>query len=238
MFNSELLESKWIYINDRRYLNIRPLLQVFRSHPEYLEILEPKFHSLVMGDTNTENIKIGNIQPILDAMKRGDANFTAEDIGIKFIDPRAIGFHENGADTGADIRCTIINPGTIRWEIIDDLHGEHFGLSVLRDPRLEPRINITFDPDSPYRASYTGIEKYFKPVMTNAWGLDEPDSEFLKQDPYWVIRFVFLMGTHFTAMPPFHFKTDITGTMIDDDLNQRRPVAIYAEGIKWLNMDS
>jgi hypothetical protein len=79
------------------------------------------------------------------------------------------------------------------------------------------------------------MEDYFGPVMTAVYGLDDPDSPYLRDDPYWLIRFAFIMGTHFTAMPPFHFQTELGGTLIDNYQSQRRPVAIYCEGIKWLN---
>ena len=66
-------------------------------------------------------------------------------------------------------------------------------------------------------------------------GLDDPDSPYLRDDPYWLVRFVFMMGQHFTAMPPFHFQKELDGTLVDTYQTQRRPVAIYCEGVKWLN---
>lgn len=234
VFNDKLLGSEYIYINGERYLNVRPLLEKLRGHPEFLEILEPHFHSLVMGDTNTENIKITRPEVILAAMERGDTNFTGEDIGIKFLDPRAIGFHVNGQDTGADDPMYDNKPWHNSVGNYDIMHGEHFDLRV-SFPATGPQVSIISHEDNPYQSSYKGMEKYFKEVMTEAWQLNDPNSQFLKDDPYWLIRFVFMMGTHFTAMPPFHFKTDLDGKMIDDYEHQIRPVAIYAEGIKWLN---
>jgi len=72
--------------------------------------------------------------------------------------------------------------------------------------------------------------------MYDAWDLGNPESEMNKNDPNWLIRFVFIMGAHFTAMPPFHFHKNEDGSMIDSYKCQRRPVAIYTEGIKWLNL--
>lgn len=72
--------------------------------------------------------------------------------------------------------------------------------------------------------------------MTAAWKLDNPDSDVNQNDPNWIIRFAFMMGTHFAAMPPFHFSKDRDGVLRDDADHQRRPLAIYAEGIKWLNL--
>lgn len=80
-----------------------------------------------------------------------------------------------------------------------------------------------------------GIEDYFRSVMAEVYGLDDPDSPYLQDDPFWLIRFVFMMGTHFTAMPPFHFQSELDGTLTDTYQTQRRPVAIYCEGIKWMN---
>lgn len=79
------------------------------------------------------------------------------------------------------------------------------------------------------------MEDYFAPVMTAAYGLDRPDPDFLRDDPHWLVRFVFVMGTHFTAMPPFHLQTELDGTLSDTYQNQRRAVAIYCQGVKWLN---
>ena len=72
--------------------------------------------------------------------------------------------------------------------------------------------------------------------MTKVYECDEPAKDQHKlDDPYWIIRFVFTMGTHFTAMPPFHFASEINGSVIDSPEAQYRPLAIYCEGIKWLN---
>ncbi|HEX5406794.1 MAG TPA: hypothetical protein VFX16_31350 [Pseudonocardiaceae bacterium] len=114
-------------------------------------------------------------------------------------------------------------------------------------------MQIEFDKDNPYQRAYRvrdvepmgdkvdtaaepqGMEDYFRTVMTAVYDLDDQESHYLKDDPYWLIRFVFMMGTHFTAMPPFHFQAELDGTLTDSYRAQRRPVAIYCEGIKWLN---
>ena len=68
-------------------------------------------HCLVIGDTNTENIKIGDITLLEAAARRireGASNaevqealaaITPSGIGLKFLDPRAIGFRTEGAQT-------------------------------------------------------------------------------------------------------------------------------------------
>lgn len=63
VFSSALLDSDHIYIDGIKYLNVRPLLNRFRLSPKYLKILEPTRHTLVVGDTNTENVKI--TKPVL-----------------------------------------------------------------------------------------------------------------------------------------------------------------------------
>jgi hypothetical protein len=116
-----------------------------------------------------------------------------------------------------------------------------------------PRIDITFDEQNPFKKAYRvrdveekggkidrkatpqGMEDYFAPVMTSVYSPGSADSQELQDDPYWLIRFVFIMGTHFAAMPPFHFVTELNGTLTDNYPTQRRPVAIYCEGVKWLN---
>ncbi len=233
IFTDEMLNAEHITINGQRYLNIGPLLRAFRNHPEYLSLLEPKNHSLVMGDTNTENVKITNLDPILRAMERGDTNFTGLEIGIKFLDPRSIGFHSVGAETRDDFMYDN-KPWHNSTGRYDAMHGEHFDLEVERSPD-GPVLSIDFHKDSPYVKPYEGIGQLFKKTMEDAWDIDKPDSEIAREDPYWLIRFVFMMGTHFAAMPPFHFKREMDDSMVQDYTHQKRPVAIYAEGIRWLN---
>lgn len=90
---------------------------------------------------------------------------------------------------------------------------------------------LQVDPAHP-----VGIEDYFARVMTAVYEHDRCAKDHHKlDDPYWITRFVFTMGTHFTAMPPFHFASEIDGSVIDSPEVQCRPLAIYCEGIKWLN---
>lgn len=236
-FSDDLLQAETLAINDIKLRNVPCLLREFRSHPEYQQLLEPNFHCLVVGDTNTENIKIGNIQPLLrqwDNFSVSNPPFTAEDLEIRFLDPRAIGFHENNVDTGADDYMYDNKPWHNSLGNYDKIHGEHFELAY--EFREIPRLIIAFHEDNPYQMSYQGIESYFCEVMTAAWQLNNPYSDINQNDPNWLIRFVFLMGTHFMAMPPFHFSKNSDGILVDDVYHQRRPLAIYAEGIKWLNL--
>ncbi|WP_414562202.1 MULTISPECIES: hypothetical protein [unclassified Anabaena] len=237
-FSDKLLKAEEIMINGKRMSNLPRLLRKFRSNLAYLDILEPKFHSLVVGDTNTENIKIGNIEPLLrDYVNFSITNppFSAEDLEIRFLDPRAIGFHQNGIDTGADDPMYDNKPWHNSLGNYDKIHGEHFDLAYQLHRNI-PHIFLVFHEDNPYEYSYRGIEEYFSEVMNASWNLDNPDSDINRHDPNWLIRFVFLMGTHFMAMPPFHFSKGKDGVLIDDAHNQSRPLAIYAEGIKWLNL--
>lgn len=236
-FSNELLKAEMIGINGEEMSNIPRLLQEFRNNPFYREILEPKYHCLVVGDTNTENIKIGNIEPLLKNWENFSVTnppFTAEDLEIRFLDPRAIGFHENGVDTGADDYMYDNKPWHNSLGNYDKIHGEHFDLTY--DFWKIPRLSISFHEDNPYEYSYQGIEDYFQEVMTTVWELNNPNSHINQHDPNWLVRFAFLMGTHFMAMPPFHFSKNHDSILVDDAYHQRRPLAIYAEGIKWLNL--
>lgn len=236
-FCDALLEANDIVIDGRAMRNVPSLLATFRETPEFLRILEPPFHSLVVGDTNTENIKIGDIQPLLDC---GDdfsldaPPFTAEELQIRFLDPRAIGFYELGIDTGADDPMYDNKPWHNCLGNYDKIHGEHFDLDYRLRNRV-PHLSLSFHERNPYERSYRGIDAYFSQVMKTAWRLDVPEFEYLN-DRHWIVRFVFMMGTHFMAMPPFHFSREADGRLVDDASHQRRPLAIYAEGIKWLNL--
>ena len=237
-FGDHLLKAEEIMISGKKMRNIPTLMREFRNNSTYLEILEPKFHCLVMGDTNTENIKIGNIEPLLrDYADFSITNppFTAEELEICFLDPRAIGFHEDGVDTGADDHMYDNKPWHNSLGNYDKIHGEHFALAYQYYDGF-PHILLAFHEDNPYQGSYEGIEEHFWEVMTAAWKLDDPGSDINQKDPNWLVRFAFLMGTHFAAMPPYHFSKGDDGTLIDDAYYQRRPLAVYVEGVKWLNL--
>lgn len=262
-FNDHLLATERITVNDVSYLNSTELLRRYRATPEYLRLLEPNFHSLVMGDTNTENIKVTNTEPLLHAQRLIDSGapetetdaaleaITATALGIKFLDPRAIGFKSDGRETRDDAMYDN-KPWHNSIGHYDEIHFEQFTMDVQAGAGRTPSVDIRFHPDNPYQRAYRvrdvtatggtvntaepqGIEDYFAPVMTAALQLDNPRAAFAKQDPYWLIRFVFMMGQHFTAMPPFHFQKELDGTLMDTYQDQRRPVAIYCEGVKWLN---
>ncbi|NEA65566.1 ACP S-malonyltransferase [Streptomyces sp. SID12488] len=263
-FGSALLDTERIVVNGVSYLNSGALLQRFRAAPEFLEILEPAFHSLVMGDTNTENIKITNSEPLLHAQRLIESGadegqvraaldaITADALGIKFLDPRAIGFKGEGRDTRDDAMYDN-KPWHNSIGHYDEIHFEQFTMNMeAGGAGAVPRVDISFLDGNPYQRAYRvrdvvatggsvdpdspdGMEDWFAPVMTAALGLDDPGSAFLRDDPYWLIRFVFMMGQHFTAMPPFHFQQELDGTLVDTYRTQRRPVAIYCEGVKWLN---
>ncbi|MFG1608566.1 hypothetical protein [Actinoplanes sp. NPDC049265] len=262
-FNGDLLDTEEIVIDGRPYRNAGPLLRAFRARADYRRILEPRYHSLVMGDTNTENIKVADTGPLLRAQRLIEAGapadevtqaleaITAHSVGIKFLDPRAIGYQGEGKQTRDDPMYDN-KPWHNSIGHYDEIHYEQFDLRVRTGGGRTPDVSIIFRDGNPYQRAYRirdvteadepvdqarpdGMEDHFAGVMTRAYGLDRPHPPFLDQDPYWLIRFVFMMGTHFTAMPPFHFQAELDGTLIDTFQTQRRPVAIYCMGIKWLN---
>ena len=263
-FAPVLLDTERITINGVSYLNHTALLRRFRENPEFLAVLEPRVHSLVMGDTNTENIKMADTRPLLEAQRLIEdgapaeqveaalARITPESLGIAFLDPRAIGFESDGAQTRDDPMYDN-KPWHNSIGHYDEIHHENFSLRVRTGLGTTPRVDIDFDPGNPYQRAYRvrdvsvsgktvsgpgelrGMEDYFAPVMTAVYGLDDPRCRQLQEDPHWLIRFAFVMGSHFTAMPPFHFHAELDGTLTDTPQVQRRPVAIYCEGIKWLN---
>jgi len=262
-FGAHLLDTDRIVVNGVSYLNHSALLERFRATPEFAELLEPAFHSLVMGDTNTENIKITNDDPLRHAQRLIESGAPREDIdaalaaitpaalGIRFLDPRAIGFKSDGKETRDDAMYDN-KPWHNSIGHYDEIHFEQFTMSVDAGEGRTPHVDIAFLHGNPYQKAYRirdviasggsvdteapqGMEDHFATVMTAALGLDDPDSPYLRDDPYWLIRFVFMMGQHFTAMPPFHFQKELDGTLVDTYQTQRRPVAIYCEGIKWLN---
>ncbi len=237
-FSDELLRASHIWLNGKKMLNLPTLLKTFRGNGIFQSVLEPRYHSLVVGDTNTENIKLGNIEPLLaldHCTEFSKISIDAKDLQIRFLDPRAIGFHENGLDTGADDPMYDNKPWHNSIGNYDAIHGEHFDITSARFHGA-PDLQIDLHEGHPYARSYKGIERHFFEAMTRAWDLNNLSGMFWRNDPYWTIRFAFLMGTHFMAMPPFHFSRGEDGQLADNAQAQKRPLAIYAEGIKWLNL--
>lgn len=262
-FGSVLLDSDEIVINGRPYRNHRVLLEALRAHQRFRDVLEPPTLALVIGDTNTENIKIGTTEPLHRAQRLIESNasdaeiqealasITASSIGLKFLDPRAIGYRSDGASVRDDPMYDN-KPWHNSIGHYDEIHNELFDLSFSVGTGGVPEVTISFHADNPYRKAYRvrdvveqgdgvrpdhpdGIEDYFAQVMNAVYQLDDAASAYRREDPHWITRFVFTMGTHFTAMPPFHFESEIEGTLVDAPEVQRRPIAIYCEGIKWLN---
>ncbi|MGN8048177.1 hypothetical protein ACTJKO_00710 [Curtobacterium sp. 22159] len=259
-FGPWLLDADEITVNGHTLRNIGPLLAAFRGHAGFQEVLEPRFHALVMGDTNTENIKVAHVEPLLEAQRLIESGaddvqvtealdaITAESIGVMFLDPRAIGYRSDGAATRDDPMYDN-KPWHNSLGHYDEMHYEEFDLDT-DSVKGTPTIDIRFRPGNPYQRAYdvrdvlehgtsadsaTGLEAHFARVMRAVYRLDDPESAVHRDDPHWLTRFVFTMGTHFAAMPPFHFLSEVDGSLTDTPLTQRRPVAIYAEGIKWLN---
>jgi hypothetical protein len=262
-FGADLLDTEHIIIDGVRYLNHRSLLRRFRENPRFLAVLEPRFHSLVMGDTNTENIKIGRTDPLVAAQALIEraapqaeiaaalAAITATSIELMFLDPRAIGFRSDGADTRDDPMYDN-KPWHNSLGHYDEIHFEHFQLTVTTAAGVVPAVDVDFIRGNPFQRAYRvrdvtarggsvdphggeGMEDHFASVMSAVYGEDDVLSLRQDDDPNWLVRFVFVMGTHFTAMPPFHFQSELDGSLTDTPQTQRRPIAIYCEGIKWLN---
>jgi hypothetical protein len=225
-----LTTSDYILIDNKLYRNIPQLLDAFRD-PDFLNVLEPKLHCLVMGDTNTENVKITKPEALKTAMEEEALDFTYDDLGIKFLDPRAIGFNCSGGEVVDD---PMYDNKPIHNSLgnYDVIHGEHFTIESMTTDDGLPHIKLPHDVDHPFKEPYRDMEQHFPYIME---GMNVYDSEFQRRDPNWIIRFAFVMGTHFAAMPPFHFKKNYDGTVSDDCQSQKRAISVYCEGIKWLN---
>jgi hypothetical protein len=152
-------------------------------------------------------------------------------LGIKFLDPRSLGFNSAGKNTVDDYMYDN-KPFHNSLGNYDMIYGKHF---ILNTSTKNDILNINISEyNNPYSYSYRGLEKYFKIIMENSWKVSS--SKFLEYDPYWLIRFMFLMGTHFSAMLPFQLDKDFRNNLNDSYDSQKRVVAIYCEGVKWLNI--
>lgn len=264
-FGEGLLDSETIWINNKPYLNIGPILEKLEHNNDYMEKLEPKYLGLVMGDTNTENIKIQESNLALEmSLRDGEdptynsvntanpEDFSPDAIGLRFLDPRAIGYRSTGAQTVDDYMYDN-KPWHNSLGHYDEIHHELFSFTEINTKGSEPRIGIEYQPGNPYSISY-GIHTAFDPFDKTSWNnptcvayyfrfiMRELYSSNLslipenyKADKHWLERFVFIMGTHFAAMPPYHFVRNIDGVLTDTPQTQRRPIAVYTQGIIWLN---
>src|SRR5579859_3164581 len=160
-----LIISDYVWINGKRYKNLAQLLDAFRC-PDVRDILEPSYHCLVMGDTNTENIKIANPDVILTGMQEDRLNFTYEDVGIRFLDPRAIGFDSAGANVVDDYMYDN-KPLHNSLGNYDVIHAEHFRIHVAT-AQGEPHITIAHKEQHPFREPYRAIDQYF-PYIMGGW---------------------------------------------------------------------
>src|SRR5207249_1634542 len=160
------------------------------------------------GDTNTENIKITDTGPLVRAQLLVEsgapqaevdaalAAITPASLGIRFLDPRAIGFKSEGKDTRDDPMYDN-KPWHNSLGHYDEIHFEQFTLDVDTGAGRTPRVDIAFLPGNPYQKAYRvrdvvaaggsvdpgaprGMEDWFAPVMTAALGLDDPDSPYLR----------------------------------------------------------
>lgn len=224
-----LIDAEYIEINGATHRNIDDLLTFF-DQPQIREMLEPQHHSLVMGDTNTENVMITKPEVLFEAIQ-ASTKFSYDDIGLKFLDPRAIGYRTAGGNT-VDDPMYDNKPVHNSLGNYDVLHSEHFSLLVEGD-RILPKVTVSAHANNPYEAPYDGMEQYFAYIM-EGWSVST--EEFKQRDPNWLLRFTFMMGSHFAAMPPFHFTKDAEGRVPEDPEAQKRAIAIYCEGIKWLTM--
>ena len=237
-FSDALIHAPTLRLDGRDQVNALAVVERLRARPEALSILEPRWHSLVVGDTNTENIKILHPEILLDlpddvSIERPP--FTWEQIGLRFMDPRAIGFHEDGVDTGSDDPMYDAKPWHNSVGNYDLIHGEHFDLHLDTSGTV-PELAVDFHRDHPYARSYAGIEQHFPAVMRGAWDVHDPRGDLAREDPWWAIRFAFVMGTHFAAMPPFHLTKTQSGVALDDPQLQKRALGVYREGVRWLNL--
>ncbi len=227
---SSLIRNEYIVMNGVRYINIPTIINKFRKN-KFAGILQPYYHNFVVGDTNTQNIKIVNVKYLLQKISNRETEFSYKKLGIKFLDPRSLGFNTTGKNTIDDYMYDN-KPFHNSLGNYDMIYGKYFNLNISNVANMLS-IDIS-ERKNPYSYSYKGLEKYFKTILENSWKVNS--SEFLKDDPYWLIRFVFLMGRHFSAMLPFQLERDIHGNFYDNYIAQKRVVAIYCEGVKWLNI--
>ena len=110
-------------------------------------------------------------------------------LGLNFLDPRAIGFDSSGDETVDDYMYDN-KPLHNSWANYDAIHGEYFELSVAKKARF-PKITIKYSKNNPYKKSYKDIKHHFKYIMEAGWDVSSP--KHMNNDPYWLIRFVFIV---------------------------------------------
>lgn len=227
-FPRYLTQSETVRVDGTPLLNVGPLLERFRD-PRVTQRLEAPAYCLTMGDANTENVRIGNPKALLRCLA-ADRDFTAEEIELRFVDPRAVGVRTAGATVVDDYLydAKMWHNSLGRY---DAVHGDHAAVRVEADG-TGVAVTTLREP-TPYDESYAGIDRYLLPAMRDAVAAQERASGF--RDADWEARFAFLMGTHFCAMVPFHFALDDRRAISGGPSAQPRPLALFCEGLAWLN---
>lgn len=231
VLNDDFVDAPVILINRQPYLGIRGVLSELRDQAQKHSMLEAPGYCLTMGDMNTQNIKIGNEQVILAARASGRDDFSYHDLGIGLVDPRAIGPISQGATTVDDYLydSKFWHNSLAHYDV---WYNGHFDLNLSKSGGL-PEISIRLASHHPFRESYQDVGAFLAEVMEKGFG--EGQNSLLDADPHWAVRFVFLMGTHMCAMLPFHLQKTTNGEVVDDWRRQTRAIALYCEGIVWLN---
>jgi hypothetical protein len=209
-------ELQWIDINGRRYRSVWNCIDSIRNNPELLTALEPPLMSLVMGDCNTQNIILTQVPH-----RAGRRSH------IRFIDPRGIG---PTSEAGV-----VVDDPLYDWKYwhnsvghYDLIYSGQFRLSVITAADKVPHVTIASAVNNAYGHAYNGIEASFEEVVSATAGSGQTLEN--RYGHTWRLRFLFLMGSHFSAMLPWHLRRNTTHDSVG-----ATTLAMYCESVRWLN---
>jgi hypothetical protein len=202
-----------VVINGRKLRTITSCLRAIRADSALLRELEPPAYTLVVGDLNTQNVILS---PHSGPRPGG---------GIRFIDPRGIGPERRDG--------LVVDDPLYDWKYwhnsvghYDSIYGGFYSLASASAGRQPLEIVLASTDGNPLTAAYSHLPARFLEVVGQPGHLDG-DLIRLYGDS-WELRFLFLMGSHFAAMLPFHLDPNSS----DEDAPI---VAMYCESVRWLN---
>ena len=210
-------DQPWIYVNGYRYRSVWHCIETIRSEPALMAALEPPSFTLVMGDCNTQNI----------FLTRAPYQGTKMPTCIKLLDPRGIG--------PAWSRGMLVDDPLYDWKYwhnslahYDMIYSGQLQIAMGTAVDDVPWVTIASRDDLAYEKTYRHIAASFEEVISVAAGTGQTLEN--RYGRAWRLRFLFLMGSHFAAMLPFHLHRNPTR-----DVAGASVLAMYCESVRWLN---
>lgn len=217
-----------VTVNDQPYMSVEQCIAVIRADASMMRALEAPAYNLVVGDSNTQNILIcGDPRHLRDVAG-------PDSVPLRFIDPRGIGPARN--------QGVVVDDPVYDWKYwhntvghYDAMFSGNFWMSVeTASSSLHFQLGHRRPPA--VEMSSRRLAAAFRSVVAHAAPPGVALSD--RYGEHWELRFLFLMGSHFAAMTPFHLNRSHQLSPIGDHnswMSSSATLAMYCESARWLN---